>query len=165
MLAAGGCAIFDLSNDYTGSARSASADSERMKEVIKQANYEVYNAVVLRNPENWKGRIISYSGSVVERPFYEQDDRYLEVVGYYNNYLIDFILVLDHPIRKQENIYDQVESITNGKSVRVFAEMTGIEEFTFESGNKRRMPVAQLIAVYNQSDRLFLKPIWLRRGL
>jgi hypothetical protein len=148
------------SDDQSLDART----SEKLKKIIANANYDVYNLAILRNPNDWQGRLVSFSGVITEELLVISRPNFFIVNGRINDYLISFVVYLDHSVPAQKMINEDIEIISRGKSVRVFAEVIGIEEFMTESGTKKKMPTAECIAIYNQSDYNLRKPIWLKNN-
>lgn len=151
----------DQQNNSTNQAPVA-----KLQSALKTADYDAYNIAVLREPGNYRGKVLSFTGTLNTRPLYDTRERNVaEISGNYNHYLINFILTMDHPLQQEKQFGDDVQIISNGKHVRVFAEFIEVQTFLNESGIQKKIPVARLIAIFQPEDQYFRTPLWVSNDL
>ncbi len=135
-------------------------------ETVKRiANYDMNNVKVMRNPDEWIGKIISLSGTVISQPILGEVDEVFELRGTNDGYLTDMIIRLDRPLPRQANIGQAIKLVSQGKEVRVFGKMNGLKSIRTDSGTRRELPEIDCQLIYDRNDFYMDRPLWISREL
>ena len=151
-----------LFSDFDDDKDPLIAEIESIK---KSTNYDMNNVKVMRNPEEWQGKMISLSGTVLSQPILGEVDEVFELRGTNDGYLTDMIVRLDKPLPKQSNIGQAVKLVSQGKEVRIFGIVNGLKQIKTESGTRRELPELSCQIIYDRNDFYLERPLWISRKL
>ncbi len=151
-----------------GYAFTMSYDSEEIKKIISKANFDVYNRLIYRNPEEWLGKIISIYGLISGRPELPLDSNLFQISGriggeagdYFN-----FIVEIDHPLPKDQRIDIKIRSVNPGNVYRVFGKVKGLKQFINDYGSTVTLPLIECLLIYHPDDFGFKYPLWISNTL
>jgi len=147
----------------TGTTRDPlQAEIEAVKRI---ANYDMNNVKVMRNPDEWVGKMISLSGTVLSQPILGEVDEVFELRGTNDGFLTDMIIRLDQPLPRQSNIGEAIKLVSQGKEVRVFGIMNGLKSIRTDSGTRRELPEIRCQIIYDRNDFYLSRPLWTSREL
>ncbi len=142
------------------SGSSKSAHNKNLNLIINSAEYEVSNIMIYTKPEEYKNKVIATLGYYAQEKFLSKDGTVFYIVGTANGYDANFVVALDHPLKKQKNISEDVESIGVGNYIRVFGRVKDLKEFIVEDGTTKKLPVLEAIAIFGAHDTKLINPYW-----
>lgn len=157
------CSALDKPGWNTNNSNMNLTVSDKLKRAISSADFNVYNIKVLRNIEEWNGKIVSIVGVFYKEIYLKPANEVISISGNYNKFMVNFILYLDNPLPDPKVINDNMSIINNGKLVRVFGVINGQGEFVSEGGTTRTLPTLKCIAIFNSDDNSFSKPLWVSK--
>jgi hypothetical protein len=138
-----------------------SSRSENLELIIKSAKHEVSNIMIYNNFSNYQGKVIAALGIIAQQKFLLNNTTSFYLSGQANGYAVNFVINLDHPLKDQNKINEDIEPITVGKFIRIFGRLKEVKDFLLEDGSTRKLPVLEAIVIYSGDDRNFVRPLWL----
>ncbi|MBZ0198837.1 MAG: hypothetical protein K8H86_03150 [Ignavibacteriaceae bacterium] len=128
--------------------------------LLRSAEYEVSNIMIYTKPDDYKNKVISTLGYYAQEKFLPKDGSVFYIVGTANGYDANFIVQLDHPLKKLTSINENVETIGVGNYIRVFGRVKELKDYIVENGSTKKLPVLEAIAIYGAHDTKFINPYW-----
>lgn len=157
------------SEDSYKSDKQLSYDEKGIKKIISRATYDVYNRMIYNDPEGWKGKIISVSGIITEKPVIYIEKNHIQITGNIGNNpngdYFNFIIKLDHPLPVQTRIDQNVKKIVRGEQYRVFIKFRELKDFLNDYGQVQRLSLTDCLLIYKADDFSFNDPIWVSQNL
>jgi len=141
-------------------------DATALSAVVRQASFEFYNELLYRDEPAWKGRVISFSGYMVDRPAIGKGKSpYIQLMGNGVNGLISVIAQYDGKLPVKQVYGTDVPVVTTGQHLRFLAEIRTAENFLSVNGVWMYLPVVKLLAIYQQDDAELKRALWVSREL
>lgn len=141
-------------------------DATALSAVVRQASFEFYNELLYRDEPAWKGRVISFSGYMVDRPAIGKGKSpYIQLMGNGVNGLISVIAQYDGKLPVKQVYGTEVPVVTTGQHLRFLAEIRTAENFLSVNGVWMYLPVVKLLAIYQQDDAELKRALWVSREL
>lgn len=148
----------------TAAAQDPAYDAATLSAVIRQASFEFSNEQLYRDETAWNGKVISFTGYMVDRPAIGKGKSpYIQLTGNGVNGLISVIAQYDVklPVKK---VYDsEVPVVTTGQHLRFVAEIRKAENFLSVNGVWMYLPVVKLLAIYQQNDASMERALWVAK--
>lgn len=148
----------------TAAAQDPAYDAATLSSVIRQASFEFSNEQLYRDESAWNGKVISFTGYMVDRPAIGKGKSpYIQLTGNGVNGLISVIAQYDVklPVKK---VYDsEVPVVTTGQHLRFVAEIRKAENFLSVNGVWMYLPVVKLLAIYQQNDASMERALWVAK--
>lgn len=148
----------------TVAAQDPAYDAATLSAVIRQASFEFSNEQLYRDETAWNGKVISFTGYMVDRPAIGKGKSpYIQLTGNGVNGLISVIAQYDVklPVKK---VYDsEVPVVTTGQHLRFVAEIRKAENFLSVNGVWMYLPVVKLLAIYQQNDASMERALWVAK--
>lgn len=148
----------------TAAAQDPAYDAATLSSVIRQASFEFSNEQLYRDETAWNGKVISFTGYMVDRPAIGKGKSpYIQLTGNGVNGLINVIAQYDVklPVKK---VYDsEVPVVTTGQHLRFVAEIRKAENFLSVNGVWMYLPVVKLLAIYQQNDASMERALWVAK--
>lgn len=145
---------------YKGQRKAAETNKAKLSKVVASAVYDISNIDLFLKPENFEGKILSFSGIVYYEPYLEPKEKIFSLKGSVNGNLINVVVYLDNEMPVYTTYTDEKELLSRGKSIRMFGIYKGIGEYMREDGISMKAPEIRAIAIYNSDDSFFKTPIW-----
>jgi len=148
----------------TAAAQDPAYDAATLSSVIRQASFEFSNEQLYRDESAWNGKVISFTGYMVDRPAIGKGKSpYIQLTGNGVNGLINVFAQYDVklPVKK---VYDsEVPVVTTGQHLRFVAEIRKAENFLSVNGVWMYLPVVKLLAIYQQNDASMERALWVAK--
>lgn len=154
-----GCAYWFDETARTKQSNS-SKYSNKFSRLEKEAVYDINNVKIYQNANDFKDKILTIRGSIFLDPFLAKDNKAVRILGSSEGYPIDIILMLDNPLQQQKRIDDNIVTLNNGKTVRIFGTLLGIEDFILTDGSSKKLPVIEGVAIFTDEDKRYETPVW-----
>lgn len=148
-----------------------SQEEREEKEIIRirtEADYEFYNLKMLSKPEEWRGKLISVSGTISLTAIYDIEGinkSLFFVAGANNGYAVRMLIYVDSKLPTETHVSEQKKIISNGSHIRVFGTLMDLKEVTGEDGVVRKYPMLRTSLIYLGDDRQFRTLMWKSKAL
>ncbi len=151
-----------------GYALTMSYNSDEIKKIVSKANFDVYNRLIYRNPDEWICKIISIYGLISGRPELPLETNSFQIsgriggeAGDYFNFIVD----IDHPLPKDQRIDIKIRTVNPGNVYRVFGKVKGLKQFINDYGSTVTLPLIEGLLIYHPDDFGFKYPLWISNTL
>ncbi len=122
----------------------------------KQIDYGVTWKAAMKDYEKVKGKVVKWDGSLVEIR-----ENKIQVFGRgREEFVINFIVELDHPLPKEQGIGDMTQTVAIGNTVWVVGKIIDKQDYVTRTGVNLTLPLLKGYMITRDNDRDFKKPLW-----
>lgn len=140
-------------------------DAAKMKEATKKANFEFYNSLIYRDPEEWKGKIVGvigkYPGTAGRSREFTRNKLEFYLFGTFNQHRVAVIVKLDHDLPVTVSFGNAVPKISPKDEILVIGRLLGTENILDEEGVQHATPILECLMIFQKDDISFQWPLWI----
>lgn len=134
--------------------------NSKLRYIINNALYNVDNINIYTNPDEYLNKVISTKGIYHEQKWLKDKDKKFIVSGSNNGYKAEFLVYLDHPLPQKKGFAENIYYISPGAEIRVFGWFVRIEDYMYQDGTMKKLPVLEALAIFKLEDREMKFPVW-----
>lgn len=149
-----------------GQSSGHGIDNQAISRIKESANYDFYNELMYRSPQDWVGKIIAFTGVIADYPVIVRGRDIVQVSGTSGGDYANIVAFLDQPLpEKPLTVADRTATVTRGQRVIIVGRLTPSEEFVNKYGSRFFLPTMDCLMIYNGEDRELSNPLWVSKTL